>query len=165
MNLHPSPEESIHSAMSAMSIDDRPRPSGVKGGVGGGSGQTQHTHGHSQHQQQQHHPQQQQLPVITPEDLPPEMLEAFNQLDPDQQRQALEMLAQQQLEQRQMEEARPDEHFLTIALNGEILFFPHRGIVERERECVDMGMGTESLGFMFCFVGHGLNFFSIWCML
>lgn len=62
-----------------------------------------------------------QYPVITPDDLPPDMREAFNQLDPEQQRQALEMLAQQQYEQQQMEETRPEEHFLTIALNGTIL--------------------------------------------
>jgi len=37
------------------------------------------------------------LPIITPEDLPPDMLEAFNSLEPSQQVQALEMLAQQQL--------------------------------------------------------------------
>ena len=37
------------------------------------------------------------LPIITPEDLPPDMLEAFNSLEPNQQVQALEMLAQQQL--------------------------------------------------------------------
>jgi len=65
--------------------------------------------------------QQQQQPQITIDDIPPEMREAFIQLDPDQQALALEMLAQQKLEQQlQMEEemARPDEHFLTIALNG-----------------------------------------------
>ena len=91
---------------------------------------------YDQQQQQQYSPQQQQqqqgiqsphgespggggqLPVITPDDLPPDMREAFDQLDPEQQRQALEMLAQQQLEQQQMEEMRPEEHFLTIALNG-----------------------------------------------
>ena len=50
----------------------------------------------SQHiQQQQYEPLQ--LPIITPEDLPPDMLEAFNSLEPNQQVQALEMLAQQQL--------------------------------------------------------------------
>jgi len=68
--------------------------------------------------------QQQQQPQITIDDIPPEMREAFIQLDPDQQALALEMLAQQKLEQQlQMEEemARPDEHFLTIALNGTIL--------------------------------------------
>ncbi len=65
--------------------------------------------------------QQQQQPQITIDDIPPEMREAFTQLDPDQQALALEMLAQQKLEQQQqMEEemSRPDEHFLTIALNG-----------------------------------------------
>jgi len=41
--------------------------------------------------------EQLQLPIITPEDLPPDMLEAFNSLEPSQQVQALEMLAQQQL--------------------------------------------------------------------
>ena len=67
------------------------------------------------------HQQQQQQPQITIDDIPPEMREAFIQLDPDQQALALEMLAQQKLEQQlQMEEemARPEEHFLTIALNG-----------------------------------------------
>jgi hypothetical protein len=63
-----------------------------------------------------------QQPQITIDDIPPEMREAFIQLDPDQQALALEMLAQQKLEQQQqlMEEefARPEEHFLTIALNG-----------------------------------------------
>ena len=68
-----------------------------------------------------HQQQQQQQPQITIDDIPPEMREAFIQLDPDQQALALEMLAQQKLEQQlQMEEemARPEEHFLTIALNG-----------------------------------------------
>jgi hypothetical protein len=50
------------------------------------------------------------------------MREAFIQLDPEQQALALEMLAQQQQQQQQMEEematSRPEEHFLTIALNG-----------------------------------------------
>lgn len=63
-----------------------------------------------------------QQPQITIDDIPPEMRAAFIQLDPDQQALALEMLAQQKLEQQQllMEEelARPHEHFLTIALNG-----------------------------------------------
>jgi len=66
-----------------------------------------------------------QQPQITIDDIPPEMRAAFIQLDPDQQALALEMLAQQKLEQQQllMEEelARPHEHFLTIALNGTIL--------------------------------------------
>lgn len=65
--------------------------------------------------------QQPQQPQMTIDDIPPEMREAFIQLDPDQQALALEMLAQQKLEQQlQMEEemTRPDEHFLTIALNG-----------------------------------------------
>ncbi|KAL7496082.1 hypothetical protein ACHAWT_004420 [Skeletonema menzelii] len=68
--------------------------------------------------------QQPQQPQMTIDDIPPEMREAFIQLDPDQQALALEMLAQQKLEQQlQMEEemTRPDEHFLTIALNGTIL--------------------------------------------
>jgi len=68
--------------------------------------------------------QQPQQPQMTIDDIPPEMREAFIQLGPDQQALALEMLAQQKLEQQlQMEEemTRPDEHFLTIALNGTIL--------------------------------------------
>ena len=48
-----------------------------------------------QNQQPQYEPLT--LPIITPEDLPPDMLEAFNSLEPNQQVQALEMLAQQQL--------------------------------------------------------------------
>ena len=54
----------------------------------------------NQQQQQQQYidpTQPLQLPIITPEDLPPDMLEAFNSLEPNQQVQALEMLAQQQL--------------------------------------------------------------------
>ncbi len=73
--------------------------------------------------------QQQQQPQITIDDIPPEMREAFTQLDPDQQALALEMLAQQKLEQQQqMEEemSRPDEHFLTIALNGKRFVSPVR---------------------------------------
>jgi hypothetical protein len=66
--------------------------------------------------------QPQQQPQITIDDIPPEMREAFIQLDPDQQALALEMLAQQKLEQQQQIEeelaTRPEEHFLTIALNG-----------------------------------------------
>ncbi|KAL7537208.1 hypothetical protein ACHAXR_007662, partial [Thalassiosira sp. AJA248-18] len=88
---------------------------------GGGGGQAQGDVAHQQHQGGSGGQQQLQLPVITPDDLPPDMREAFNQLDPEQQVQALEMLAQQQLEQQQMEEMRPEEHFLTIALNGTIL--------------------------------------------
>ena len=72
-------------------------------------------------QQQQQQQSQPQLPQITIDDIPLDMREAFLQLEPDQQALASEMLAQQKLEQqRQMEEeaARPDEHFLTVALNG-----------------------------------------------
>ena len=99
---------------------------GVGGEMYGHGGHDQHLSSASssaaqqQQLQQQQQQQQMQLPIITPEDLPPDMLEAFNQLDPEQQRQALEMLAQQQLEQQQAEEARPEEHFLTMALNGEL---------------------------------------------
>ena len=50
-----------------------------------------------------------------------EMRAAFDQLDPVQQAQALEMLAQQQLDQMMAAQQRPEEHFLTIALNGECM--------------------------------------------
>eukprot|EP00581_Thalassiosira_minuscula_P017967 CAMPEP_0183730798 /NCGR_PEP_ID=MMETSP0737-20130205/33717_1 /TAXON_ID=385413 /ORGANISM="Thalassiosira miniscula, Strain CCMP1093" /LENGTH=221 /DNA_ID=CAMNT_0025963379 /DNA_START=255 /DNA_END=916 /DNA_ORIENTATION=- len=118
-------DNGLPNALSAMSIDDnRGGPSkhygNGAGGHGGGGHQHQSSRGGGRGPQQQQQ-QQQQLPVITPDDLPPEMRDAFNQLDPEQQRQALEMLAQQQLEQQQMEEMRPEEHFLTIALNGTIL--------------------------------------------
>ena len=72
------------------------------------------------------HQQMHQQTQITIDDIPPDMREAFIQLDPEQQALALEMLAQQQQQQQQqqMEEematSRPEEHFLTIALNGKI---------------------------------------------
>lgn len=56
-------------------------------------------------------------PPIDPATLPPELREAFYQLDPAQQRQALEMLAEQAAE-RERDRGRPAEHFITIALNG-----------------------------------------------
>mmetsp|Transcript_20893 Transcript_20893/g.48055 ORF Transcript_20893/g.48055 Transcript_20893/m.48055 type:complete len:1295 (-) Transcript_20893:84-3968(-) len=59
-------------------------------------------------------------PPIDPATLPPELREAFYQLDPAQQRQALEMLAEQAAE-RERDRGRPAEHFITIALNGTIL--------------------------------------------
>lgn len=90
--------------------------------------------------------QQQQQPQITIDDIPPEMREAFTQLDPDQQALALEMLAQQKLEQQQqqqMEEEmlRPDEHFLTIALNGK------GDCVSRVCTCVCVEYWTTFLSF------------------
>lgn len=60
--------------------------------------------------------------------LDPEVKEVFHQLTPEQQMQALEMLAaqQQQQQQQQLQEPMrtmmPTEHFLTIAMNGELLF-------------------------------------------
>ena len=71
-------------ALSAMSIDEFQQ-------------QQQFDQNQPQHIQQQYIDQPLQLPIITPEDLPPDMLEAFNSLEPAQQVQALEMLAQQQL--------------------------------------------------------------------
>lgn len=62
---------------------------------------------------------------LDPASLPPELLAALQQLDPERQLRALEMLMAEQLEQQaaaQAEEQQqrlPDEHFLTIALNGE----------------------------------------------
>ncbi|KAL9189776.1 hypothetical protein ACHAXT_009451 [Thalassiosira profunda] len=134
--------EKTVSALSAMSIDDnrgggegssespppQPLPQQMEPAHAEGSAQPQP----QQQQQQQPLPpadaaldlqqqQQQQLPLITPDDLPPEMRAAFDQLDPVQQAQALEMLAQQQLEQMMAAQQRPEEHFLTIALNGTIL--------------------------------------------
>ena len=117
----------LPNALSAMSIDDN---RGAKHYADDdddeytdAQAEAMYQHQLQQQQQQEQYADggagQQQLPVITPDDLPPEMREAFNQLDPEQQMQALEMLAQQQLEQQQMEEMRPEEHFLTIALNGE----------------------------------------------
>lgn len=90
--------------------------------------------------------EQQQQPQITIDDIPPEMREAFTQLDPDQQALALEMLAQQKLEQQQqqqMEEEmlRPDEHFLTIALNGK------GDCVSRVCTCVCVEYWTTFLSF------------------
>lgn len=119
----------LPNALSAMSIDDN---RGAKHYADDdddeytdAQAEAMYQHQLQQQQQQEQYADggagQQQLPVITPDDLPPEMREAFNQLDPEQQMQALEMLAQQQLEQQQMEEMRPEEHFLTIALNGTIL--------------------------------------------
>jgi hypothetical protein len=66
------------------------------------------------------------LGQIDPASLPPELLLALQQLDPERQRRALEMLLTEQLEQQaavhaeeQLQQQLPDEHFLTIALNGE----------------------------------------------
>mmetsp|Transcript_13043 Transcript_13043/g.24914 ORF Transcript_13043/g.24914 Transcript_13043/m.24914 type:complete len:1243 (-) Transcript_13043:186-3914(-) len=123
----------LPSALSAMSIDDKSHRRG-----GNGDNGCEHSSAHDKrqrHHDHRHHGDgggdgggsgrgrggEPQYPIITPDDLPPEMREAFDQLDPEQQRQALEMLAQQQFEQQQMEEMRPEEHFLTIALNGTIL--------------------------------------------
>eukprot|EP00579_Thalassiosira_antarctica_P015734 CAMPEP_0201937660 /NCGR_PEP_ID=MMETSP0903-20130614/39921_1 /ASSEMBLY_ACC=CAM_ASM_000552 /TAXON_ID=420261 /ORGANISM="Thalassiosira antarctica, Strain CCMP982" /LENGTH=285 /DNA_ID=CAMNT_0048478709 /DNA_START=154 /DNA_END=1007 /DNA_ORIENTATION=- len=115
-------DNGLPSALSAMSIDDsRAREQYGGGGDGHPPGGGGHGDQHGHHQHDPRGGGEEQLPVITPDDLPPEMREAFNQLEPKQQRQALEMLAQQQLEQQQMEEMRPEEHFLTIALNGTIL--------------------------------------------
>lgn len=138
-------DSGLPSALSAMSIDDNRPPkhradAGAAGGGGdGGHRQGQHpgrppqAQGHQQHQEHHHgQPPQEpepQYPVITPDDLPPEMRDAFDRLDPDQQRQALGMLAQQQYEQQKAEEARPEEHFLTIALNGEFCFIWEFGVL------------------------------------
>mmetsp|Transcript_14596 Transcript_14596/g.31751 ORF Transcript_14596/g.31751 Transcript_14596/m.31751 type:complete len:1240 (-) Transcript_14596:40-3759(-) len=108
-------DNGLPNALSAMSIDDKPR------GGGGGEPSVGYDHRDGGGHGGRGRMAEPQLPAITPDDLPPDMREAFNQLDPEQQRQALEMLAQQQYEQQQMEEMRPEEHFLTIALNGTIL--------------------------------------------
>lgn len=67
------------------------------------------------------------MPHVTIDDIPPDMREAFLQLDPKQQALALEMLAQQQQQQMEEQFKRLEEHFLTIALNG-------KRQRERERE-------------------------------
>ena len=91
----------------------------------GSSADNGHDAGHRQSpshdRSPQHHaeaPQATQAPPpIDPASLPPELREAFYQLDPAQQRQALEMLAEQAAE-RERDRGRPAEHFITIALNG-----------------------------------------------
>lgn len=74
------------------------------------------------------HPPLLDLQQIDLASLPPELRTALHQLDPDRQRRALEMLMVDQLEQQaalageqlqQQQQQLPDEHFLTIALNGE----------------------------------------------
>lgn len=104
------------------------------------------------------HQQQQQQPQITIDDIPPEMREAFTQLDPDQQALALEMLAQQKLEQQQqMEEelTRPDEHFLTIALNGKRNYYLCAHHIRRMCWCVFLT--TVSHFFFFFFLPFPLS--------
>ena len=74
-------------------------------------------------------PLQGQIPVLDqldPRSIPPDLLSALQQLDPERQQRAIEMLvAEQQLQTGPIEEQAtqqqqqtPDEHFLTIALNG-----------------------------------------------
>ena len=123
----------LPSALSAMSIDDRPSdnnddnngaPSSCADGGGGGivvgsqhqqqttdamgGGLTEQHMDHHHHQSsQQQQQQQQQIPIINPEDLSPDLLEVFNTLDPQQQVQALEMLGRQRLlEQQQQQQLR-----------------------------------------------------------
>lgn len=67
--------------------------------------------------------------VFDPSQFPPEVVEALCQLDPERQRRAIELLLAEQMQLQQQEEeeeeeeedmtSRPNEHFLTIALNGE----------------------------------------------
>ena len=138
--------DTLHTALSAMSIDD---------GRGGSSSDHHASHRHeggltppdtrvrdgpaddgndaghqapSRHRSPQHHhgseahaAQAGAPPPIDPATLPPELREAFYQLDPAQQRQALEMLAEQAAE-RERDRGRPAEHFITIALNGTFVF-------------------------------------------
>ena len=60
------------------------------------------------------------LDQIDLQSLSPAILSTLQQLDPERQRRALEMLlAEQQAEEDQIMQQLPDEHFLTIALNGE----------------------------------------------
>ena len=122
----------LPSALSAMSIDDRPSdnnddnngaPSSCADGGGGGivvgsqhqqqttdamgGGLTeQHMDHHHRQSSQQQQQQQQQIPIINPEDLSPDLLEVFNTLDPQQQVQALEMLGRQRLLEQQQQQLR-----------------------------------------------------------
>lgn len=70
-----------------------------------------------------------QIPVLDqldPRSIPPDLLSALQQLDPERQQRAIEMLvAEQQLQAGlveeqavQLQQQMPEEHFLTIALNG-----------------------------------------------
>ena len=137
----------LPSALSAMSIDDRPSDniddnngasssSCAAGGGGGGivvgsqhQQQTTDAMGggltEQQHLQQQQHmdhhqsQQQQQIPIINPEDLSPDLLEVFNTLDPQQQVQALEMLGQQRLLEQQQQQLREQTLLIDREEEGE----------------------------------------------
>ncbi|KAL7480991.1 hypothetical protein ACHAW6_006671 [Cyclotella cf. meneghiniana] len=78
-----------------------------------------------------HHERGMETPLVfDPSQFPPEVVEALCQLDPERQRRAIELLLAEQMQLQQQEEeeeeeedmtSRPNEHFLTIALNGTIL--------------------------------------------
>lgn len=93
--------------------------------------QQQHVHfsdPNASHQQHVNNAPPPNFESLDPASLPPELLSALQQLDPERQVRAMEMLLAEQLERQQQggvaEESggqRVEEHFLTIALNGTIL--------------------------------------------
>ena len=113
-------------ALSAMSIDDHNRTSSA---TSGGEDSIRRKHGGGEYKSGDYNGGEgidcvetslQQL-------LSDAELAAFQRLDPEQQRQAMELFAQHQQHQQHLQmEERPEEHHLTIALNGELgLFLKH----------------------------------------